>query len=371
MFKRDRLERLVRILNERNLDACFIGPDADLIYLADLNLHQDKRVRAVMISRTGSVGAIVPSLYKQKVADVLGPDVPLEIWQDHEGFTGAFKRCCERVGITSGKGKRVAVNACLRAVDLIDAMGAVDAEYVNGSELLAPLRRCKDASEIDIMRRAGRMADQVIETLVDFIRPGLLERDIAKKIAERFEELGADSSSFNPIVASGPNSSMPHYDGNSRTIQENDVIILDLGCMVENYCSDISRTVFVGEPTPKQREIYEIVRRAQAAGEAAARPGVAAQDVDRAARKIITDAGYGPNFLNRTGHGIGMEVHETPYIVEGNTHILEVGNSFSVEPGISLPGEFGMRVENCVVVTPNGCESFNNASRDLTICRGR
>jgi Xaa-Pro aminopeptidase len=169
------------------------------------------------------------------------------------------------------------------------------------------------------------------------------------------------------IVGSGPNAASPHHGAGERTIEASDVVVLDFGGKAQGYCSDITRTVFVGEPDEERRRVYEVVRSAQQAAFEAVRPGVAAQDVDRAARAVIEEAGYGDRFLHRTGHGIGLEVHEPPYLVEGNETPLEVGMTFSDEPGIYVEGRFGVRIEDQVVVTAEGGERLNEATRDLTV----
>jgi Xaa-Pro aminopeptidase len=246
----------------------------------------------------------------------------------------------------------------------------MDIQMVNGQDILAPLRSQKDDEELDRLREAARMIDAVVEKLFVFIKPGMKERDIIKKIPEFLEEVGCTEMSFSPIIASGPNASMPHYGGDQRVIQEQDLMILDLGCRYKSYCSDTSRTFFVGEPTDEQREIYEIVRLSQEAGEAAVQPGATGEDVDRAARRVIEDAGYGKYFFNRVGHGVGIAVHENPYIIEGNDKPLKPGNVFSIEPGIYIAGKFGMRVENLVAVKPDGtAEALNKTTREMRIIR--
>lgn len=363
MLQQQRVARLRRRLEEEGLDAVYLGPSSDLEYLSGLVLFPDERPKGLMVSRSG-LFALTPMLYQEDMGCTLGADVPLQVWEDHQGFLGAWTRGCEALGLA---GKRIAVNDGMRAVDLLDAQGALPGTYLNGARLLEPLRRRKDPEELDKMRQASKMADEVVRRLAAYLRPGQVERELSKKILEWFEELGADDLSFQPIVASGPNGSMPHYGGCDRVIQENDLVIFDLGCRYRGYCSDTTRTLFVGEPTAKQKEVYEIVRQAQVAGEAAVRPGVPAQEVDRAARKVIADAGYGNYFLNRLGHGIGVAVHEAPYIIEGSELPLEVGNVFSIEPGIYLPGEFGVRIENLVAVTETGCEPLNAFPRELTV----
>ncbi|MDO5115583.1 MAG: Xaa-Pro peptidase family protein [Synergistaceae bacterium] len=367
MIRKERVDRLARELQSRGLDAIYIGPSSDLEYIGGLDTHPDERVRGLMVDKNGGCFAMTPLLYKEEIVNAFG-DVPFYAeWNDHEGFTGAFRRGCERLGLLGG---RVAFNDGVRAVDMLAIRDAMNIQLFNGQDVLALLRSVKDEEELDNLREAARMIDAVVDKLFLFIRPGMKERDVVKKIPELLEEAGCTEISFSPIVASGPNGSMPHYGGDQRVIQERDVIILDLGCRYKSYCSDTSRTFFVGEPTREQREVYEIVRRAQAAGEAAVQPGATGQDVDRAARAVIEEAGYGKYFFNRVGHGVGIAVHENPYIIEGNDRPLLPGNVFSVEPGIYIEGKFGMRVENLVAVKSDGtAEALNKTTREMRIIR--
>ena len=182
-------------------------------------------------------------------------------------------------------------------------------------------------------------------------------------------EFGGEELSFQPIVASGPNSSMPHYNDDKRVIEEQDIIVLDFGCRYKGYCSDTSRTVFVGEPTDEMKKIYEICLRATTEAKKAVREGITAEEVDKVARDIITNEGYGQYFINRTGHGIGLAVHEAPYIKNGNKQILENGMCFSIEPGIYIPGKFGMRIEDIVMVDGDKARVFNNSNRNMVIIK--
>jgi Xaa-Pro dipeptidase len=229
------------------------------------------------------------------------------------------------------------------------------------------VRQIKDEEEMELMKKSALIADQVAEEILKFIRPGVTEGDIAKRIKELFIEKGAEDISFEPIVASGPNSSRPHYNDDKRIIEDRDIIVLDFGGRYKGYCSDMSRTVFVGEPTKEQEEIYNIVRRANTEAELFARQGVTASEVDKKARDIIKEAGYGQNFLNRTGHGIGMAVHEAPYIKEGNDVVLKDGMTFSVEPGIYIAGKFGMRIENIVLIEKGKSNILNKFTKEMII----
>ncbi|WP_279009477.1 M24 family metallopeptidase [Synergistes jonesii] len=367
MIKKERLARLAGELKNRGLDALYIGPSADLEYIGEFRSFPDERVRGLMVGSDGRCFALTPLLYREEMTDAFG-DLPFySMWDDHEGFAGAFKRGCEHLGVSGGK---VAFNDGVRAVDLFAMLEAVDIRPADGQDLLANMRSRKDGEELDRLRRAGAIIDGVVEKLYTFIKPGMKERDVIRAIPDFIEELGGEGESFAPIVASGPNGSMPHYGGDRRVIAEHDSVILDLGCRYKSYCSDTTRTFFVGEPTREMREVYEIVRRAQAAGEAAVKPGVTAEEVDRAARRVIVDAGYGKYFFNRVGHGVGIAVHETPFIIEGNKKPLEPGNVFSVEPGIYIPGKFGVRIENLVAVKPDGtAEALNKTTREMRIIK--
>jgi Xaa-Pro aminopeptidase len=237
---------------------------------------------------------------------------------------------------------------------------------VAASEALPLLRAVKDADEIRRLRAAGSAADAAFADVIELPFAGRSETELAAELDRLLLEHGHQRVDFT-IVGSGPNGASGHHEPGERRIAAGDAVVMDFGGVRDDYCSDITRTVFVGEPTDEQREVYAIVRAAQQAAFEAVRPGVSAQDVDRAARTVITDAGYGDRFVHRTGHGIGLEVHEPPYIVEGNETPLEPGMTFSDEPGIYLAGRFGVRIEDQVAVTDRGAERLNEADRELTI----
>ena len=367
MLHADRVEKLAKELTATGLDALYMGPSTDVEYMAELVLFSDERVKGLMVSAKGECFAMVPLLYEEEMREALGPTVRYQVWADHEGFTGTFKAGCEALGLA---GKKIAVNDGVRAVDLIDMQSAVQATYVNGAETLSALRRCKDESELEYLRKAAQIADSVMEGLSKFIKKGMTEKDLQDKLLALYGEKGAHGLSFSPIVASGPGGSMPHYTGNSRVLQDGDFVVVDTGCRYKGYCSDMTRTFCIGEPDAEMRKIYDIVLEAQKAGEAAVKKGATGQDVDRAARKIIADAGYGQYFLNRLGHGVGIAIHESPYIIEGNEVPLEPGNVFSVEPGIYIAGKYGVRIENLVAVRPDGTgEALNKFTRDLIVIK--
>lgn len=360
----NKVRRLSHRLKEEGLNAMIVGPSSDLEYLAGLHFHPDERFKALFALDDGSSFYIMPELYYEEAREGLGPEAEIYVWSDSQGFLAALEQAKSEYGMED---VTIGVNDGVRAVDLLDISTRMNAKFTNGSGILEQMRLLKTAEEADCLRKAAEIADRVMGETIRYIRPGLTERDIKKKIEELFIEHGGEGLSFDPIVASGPNTSRPHYNKDGRVIEEKDVIILDMGCRYKGFCSDISRTVFVGEPTEEQRKIFDIVVDANTRGELCARPGATAEQVDAAARNVIKAAGYGEYFLNRTGHGVGMAVHEGPYIKGGNSQVLEAGMVFSVEPGIYIAGKYGMRVENIVLVTEAGREVLNRYTKEIII----
>jgi Xaa-Pro aminopeptidase len=234
--------------------------------------------------------------------------------------------------------------------------------------LTEALRLIKEPAEIDLLRQAGASADIVAGLLADETFAGRREIEVARTVGRLLETNGSDVAGF-AIVAAGPNGASPHHEPGDRIIEEGDAIVIDFGGKVEGYCSDTTRMFYVGKPSAKFREVHAVVLAAQLAGIAAVRPGVTAASVDAAARGVIEDAGFGRYFIHRTGHGIGLDGHEDPYIVAGNEQVLEPGMAFSIEPGIYLPGEFGVRIEDIVVCTAAGGDRMNRSSREVVVVR--
>jgi D-alanyl-D-alanine dipeptidase len=241
-----------------------------------------------------------------------------------------------------------------------------DTQFAASSPLTRELRMRKDSEEIDALRRAAHATDRVATRLREIRFSGRTEADLSRLVSDLVVEEGHQAASFS-IVASGPNGASPHHEAGERIIGRGDAVVVDFGGTLDGYCSDTTRTFHVGEPTAEYRRIFTVLEGAQAAAVDAVRPGVAAQDIDRTAREVIERAGYEPYFIHRTGHGIGLETHEHPYIVEGNELQLEAGMTFSIEPGVYLPGRFGMRIEDIVAVTATGVERLNRSERGLAI----
>jgi D-alanyl-D-alanine dipeptidase len=238
--------------------------------------------------------------------------------------------------------------------------------YESMTSALPMLRAVKNDDEIERLAAAGAAADESFEDIAGVRFAGRTENEIAADLAGFLRAHGHSQVDFT-VVGSGPNGANPHHEMSERTIEDGDMVVLDFGGLKDGYGSDTTRCVHVGEPTDEEREVHEIVRRAQQAGFEAVRPGVACQEIDRAARKVIADAGYGEYFIHRVGHGIGLTTHEPPYMIEGETHLIEPGMCFSIEPGIYLPDRFGVRIEDIVVATEEGGRRLNNTPHELRI----
>jgi D-alanyl-D-alanine dipeptidase len=238
--------------------------------------------------------------------------------------------------------------------------------YAPLADALPLLRAIKDDAELDRLAAAGEEVDECFAEIVRVPFAGRPEAELAAELAGLLRAHGHSHVSFT-VVGSGPNGASPHHEVSDRTIEDGDMVVLDFGGVRDGYCSDITRTVHVGEPTEEEREVYEVVRAAQQAGLEAVAPGVPCEEVDRAARAVIAAAGYGEAFIHRTGHGIGLAGQEPPYLVAGETLPLEPRMCFSVEPGIYLPGRFGVRIEDIVAVTGDGRRRLNNAARELQL----
>jgi Xaa-Pro dipeptidase len=231
--------------------------------------------------------------------------------------------------------------------------------------LIMSLRTIKDEFEQKAIRRAVAVAEQAIERLIPRIKIGQTEKQIASMLIQELMNAGSETSPFTPIVSAGPNGALPHAVPTDRKIQNGDFLVIDWGAVVEDYPSDITRTFAVGAVDAESQRIYETVKLANETAKLSARPGSNGQDVDRAARGVIEDMGYGDNFIHRTGHGLGLEIHEPPFMMEGNTTPLDPGTVFTIEPGIYIRGKGGVRIEDDVIITSDGCESLTSLSRDL------
>ncbi len=362
MFTKKKYNKLFELMNNKNLDAIMIAPSSDMEYLIGYNAHIDERLNCMVILKDKRYFHISPMLNYEEASKKYEEGSKFYIWSDGDGFLDTVVKSFKEYDLTN---KRVGVNQSIRAIDVLDFKELLDTSFINAHSMLEEYRIIKSKEEINNLKEAGKIADKVMVDIKKYIKPGLLESDVINEIKRLYDVHGADSISFDPIVATGKSSSMPHYNAGTRTIQKGDSIVIDCGCRVNNACSDTSRTFFLGEPSEHQKKIYEICKKATFEAQEAAREGITAGELDNISRTIINDAGYEENFLNRTGHGIGFSVHEAPYIKANNNLILEEGMAFSLEPGIYIPNEFGMRVENIIVIENKKGVSVNNSPTDI------
>jgi Xaa-Pro aminopeptidase len=356
-----RHRRLRESLLENDLDALVVNASPTLGYLTGLGFHLSERPVLALFSVDERPVMVVPELESLKVdgaafdVDVYTYDEIPSNWQ--AAFSAAF-------GGMSGA--RVGMEPTwLRVLELRYLESAAStAMLVSGADAVAELRAKKDASELDLMRVATTIAQDALRDTLAKLDVGTTEREAASELVQQLLMHGsAGELPFQPIVAFGPNSANPHATPTDRPLQAGDLALFDWGANHEGYFSDLTRTFTFGEVDPDLLEISRLVQEANAAGRAAARPGAEAGDVDRAARKVIADAGYGEYFSHRTGHGLGLEVHEAPFIRDDNKQILEPGMTFTVEPGIYLAGRGGVRIEDDVVITETGAESLSDMPR--------
>jgi D-alanyl-D-alanine dipeptidase len=356
-----RISRAGRETASAGLDGLIVTPSADLIYLAGYDPPPLERLTALLLRPGHDPILVVPELERPRAAaTTLGELVEMVPWRDGDDPYDAVSRLLEDQG-TYG------ATDTMWAVHVLGLQQALpEAKFVTGSGVVSMLRRRKDEGEVQMLARAARSADETFRRVTREGLEGKTEAQVAKALSSTLVETGHDEALF-WIVGSGPNGASPHHDSGQRGIRAGDAVVLDFGGRMSGYCSDMTRTVSVGDPSEELKDVHEIVRRAQEAAFEAVRPGVPAEEVDRAARRVIEEAGYGQAFIHRTGHGIGLDEHEPPYLVEGNTELLEAGMCFSIEPGIYLQGRLGVRIEDIVTVTEDGAARLNHAPRELTV----
>jgi D-alanyl-D-alanine dipeptidase len=357
----DRIRRAGEEAAARELDALVVSPSADLAYLTGYDPMPLPRPTLLVLRPGRDPVLLVPELERAlAAASPVGGHLALVPWRDGSDPYAAA------ADLLAGAA-RIAVADRLWAIHLLGLQRELpDAAFSPASAVLGHLRAVKDEHELNTLRRAGRAADETFRQIVALPFQGRSEEDVGHDLAELLVRNGHVRADFT-IVASGPNAASPHHEPGRRTILPRDAVVMDFGGELAGYFSDTTRTVVVSDPPEGFEQAYTVVREAQAAAVEAVRPGVEAQEIDRAARAIIDAAGYGEWFIHRTGHGIGLEVHEPPYLVEGDATILEPGITFSVEPGIYLEGRFGIRIEDIVAVTPDGVERLNLSTRDLQV----
>jgi Xaa-Pro dipeptidase len=344
-----------------------LNPGPTLTYLTGLHFHLMERPVVLLFAQDQVPAIVIPELELQKVADL---PYKLQVFSYPENpseWDGVFRKAVQVLGLD---GKRIGVEP--RQLRLLEFRhvknGAPEAEYPDASNVLAQLRLRKDKPEVDAMRRAVQIAQDALGATIPLIKIGMTEKELAGELVTQLFKHGSESEMpFSPIVSAGPNSANPHASPTERKLQAGDLLVVDWGAAFSGYISDLTRTFAVGEVDEEYQKIHKIVQEANAAGRAAAKPGAPCAEVDKAARRVIENAGYGKYFTHRTGHGIGMEGHEEPYMRGDNMQLLEPGMTFTVEPGIYLPGRNGVRIEDNMVVTESEAESLSDMPRKMRV----
>ncbi len=357
----DRIERARAAMGARGVDVLLVSVGSDLPYLVGYDAMPLERLTMLVVPRDGAATLVIPRLEAPRVVEHPGV-FALHPWNETD----------DPVAVVAGllpAPTVAAVGDTMWARFLVELLGhwpSGQTRYVRSTEVMNQLRMRKDAAEIAALQAAGAAADRVAADLHggEIALVGRTEAQVSADISARLIAEGHDVVNF-AIVAAGENAASPHHHPGDRVIRAGEIVLTDFGGTMAGYCSDITRCVFTGTPSPDVAEAYAVLVEAQAAGVRAGVVGAECQDVDRASRQVIVDAGFGEYFIHRTGHGIGMEAHEDPYMVEGNSQPIESGHAFSVEPGIYIAGRWGMRLEDIVVATDDGPLSMNHTDHNL------
>ena len=355
-----RLGRLQARLADAGIDALVVSKLANVRYLTGFTGSA-----GVLLVTRDAARFVTDGRYTQRAheeLDAAGARAEIEI-----GLTGAAQRelLVRAVAAGSRLGLEEHTVTWAQQIEYVEAFAGV--EIVPAGDLVEGLRRVKDAGEIDRIRRACAIADDAFQALLPMLSERPTERDFAIALEFAMRERGASGNSFDPIVASGPNGSKPHHVPGDRVIERNELVVCDFGCIVEGYCSDMTRTVSIGDPGPDARHLYDVVLQSQAAGRAAVAADVECAAVDRASRDVIADAGWADAFSHSTGHGVGLEIHEAPRVASTAGDTLLVNDVVTVEPGVYLPGIGGVRIEDTLVVGATGAESLTLTPKDLVL----
>jgi len=349
-----RQEKAKRLMLENNMDALWIEGGTNMQYFFDVRWWMSERVFGVVLPVSGDPVWICPGFEGPRAEEVIRFGKDIRLWAEHES---PYKLLADIFGTRPGQGVRIAVDPNVRNF-VVEGMRRENAgeELVDGSTVVNWCRGIKDKKELGYMDLANNITKKAYQWAFNQLQEGMTPSDLRRLISSGHDQLGSSGGAM-PLF--GPMSAFPHGSREQKELEDGDTILVDGGCSIEGYRSDVTRTIVYGTASDKQKKVFDIVKQAQAAAMDAVRPGVTAGEIDKAARQVIEDAGYGPEyayFVHRLGHGIGMEGHEWPYLVRDNPLLLEPGMTFSNEPGIYIYGEFGTRIEDCFYVTENGGE---------------
>lgn len=354
--------RLTTLMKEKGVKAIVLSPSMNLFYTTGFNTFQGERLLVSVFDESGEVIFIVPRLYEQEVKEKAVFD-RIITWDDSEDPGDILDAICREKGYTDSV---IAIEDTMwfSAFEKIYEKFK-QARFIKASGIIGELRKYKTIDEAEKMRKSSELADKALEKIIPMIKAGMEENEVRDLLETEMKHQGMTGPSFETIIGSGPNSALPHYTAGDRVLNDGDSIVIDFGGVYQGYCSDMTRTVMLGKASKEYKEVYETVKEAQIRAVEAVRPGIKASEIDAVARSYITEKGYGGYFIHRTGHGIGMEVHEEPYISDISNTVLQPGMVFSIEPGVYLPGKFGVRIEDLVMVTDNGVEVLNKFTKEL------
>ena len=367
LVTQSRLDKLTASLRTSGLSAVALNPGPTLTYLTGVAFHLMERPVVLLISADRDPVLILPELELPKVELFSYKVQAFPYGENPSEWDDVFRKATQSLGLD---GKRIGVEP--RQMRLLEfrhvKAGAPEADYPDASNVLTALRLKKDKAEVDAMRKAVKIAQDALKATIPLIKIGMAEREVASELVMQLLRHGSEPEMpFAPIVSSGPNSANPHASPSERKLQAGDLLVVDWGAAYDGYISDLTRTFAIGEVDEEYRTIHQIVQDANAAGRAAGKPGVPCANVDKAARDVIEAAGYGKYFTHRTGHGIGMEAHEDPYMRGDNMQLLEPGMAFTVEPGIYLTNRNGVRIEDNVVITETGADVLSDMPREIQV----
>lgn len=357
-----RLKAVLREMKKRGLEQFILTDPHAIDYLTGVQIEPGERLFALLLRRDGQHRFFINRLFPMPVTDI-----PISSFDDTNDSIRMLS-CHLFLSKPLGIDKSWPAGFLLALMDKNPFIGG-QASYQNASICIDIVRAVKERREQRLMIKASLLNDKVMELAHQYLADGEQpsELELAAWIGQRYKDLGASGNSFTPIVAFGDHGSDPHHENSDRRYQKGDRVLLDIGCILNGYCSDMTRTVFTKEPSEKEREIYKLVLKANLAAQARVRPGVRLAEIDAAARDVIDQAGYGANFTHRLGHFIGREVHEYGDVSASSDWVAEAGMIFSIEPGIYIEGGIGVRIEDLVLVTEDGCQSLNHYPKDLSI----
>lgn len=360
-MKEKYLTKLINSMKNNSIDACFIAPGEELLFLVGKTPHLGERLQGLFIKTNGDYFYIVNGVSSDEAIITYGQE-NVYIWYDIDGFIPETKMMFEEKNLI---GKTIATSTTVRAFNILEIMANIDVTFVNGKNIVEDMRLYKDNLELELLKQSSRKNDEAMAQIIDYIKPGMTENDVYQKLITIYESLGCELEFA--IIASGENSALPHYSDYDRVIEKNDIVLLDIGAKYENFCSDMTRTIFIGNVSKEQRKRYEIVKKAVLEAEKAIQIGTKLAKVDKIARDIVESEYKNIAFNNRLGHGIGYSVHEAPDIKQSSDLVFEKGMVFSIEPGIYDTGNYGIRIEDIVMITDDGPVVLNEFNKDIII----